>query len=128
MHVFGMRRAPVVHEIELVFVEKADGVHDQFAVLIMAHRFAKPRRFRIGRVGHIQIDPAYLLLPLPEHPDLFGRLDEEDRLGGEQQLPRRAAGPATRLRRKCAMSVEDLLVVFAHQLLRPFLQIGIFRV
>jgi hypothetical protein len=68
MHIFGVWCAPIVHEVEFVFVEKIDGVHDQISILIMANRFPEPGRFRIDQMRHIKINAAHLLLALPNDP------------------------------------------------------------
>src|ERR1700722_18821165 len=123
VHIFGVRRAPIVHEVEFLFVEKTDGVHDQLAVLVMANRFPEPGRFRIDRMRHVQIDAAHLLLALPNDPNLLQSLDEVDGLSREKQLAWRTAGPAAGLGGESAGAVQHILIVPAHQLLGPRLKI-----
>ncbi len=123
-----MRRAPIVDKIEFSPIEETDGVDHKLAVLVMADGFAEPGRLGIARMRHVQIDAAHFLLALPDDPDLFRRLDEEDGLGREQQLARRAARPTARLRGEGTVAVEHILVVLPHHLFGPRLQIGVLRI
>src|SRR5208283_5677278 len=105
-----VRRAPIVDEIEFMFVEKADSVHDQLAIFVMADRLPEPGRFRIYRMRHVQVNSPHLLLALPENPHLLRSLDEEDRLGREKQLARRAAGPAARLGGERPVAIQHISI------------------
>src|SRR5258706_9587471 len=73
-------------------------------------------------VGHV--DAAHLLVGLPDHPNLFGRLDEIEWQRRRQQLRRNAARIARLLggEWKSALAAEHLVVRFLHLLGRPGLE------
>ena len=119
-----MRRAVIVDEA-VRMLDKADGVDDQLAFLVVADQFSKPARLRMFGVLAVEIDAAHLLVPLPDDPDLLRRLDEIDGLRHEQQLARNAAGPAAGLGAEGAVAVAHHVIVHAHLRGRPWLEIGV---
>ncbi len=68
------------------------------------------------------------MIALPDDVDFLRALDEEDRLGGGQQLRRRAAGPAARLRLEAAPAFVHEVVVLADSFGRPALEDRIVRI
>jgi hypothetical protein len=93
VQIFCVRRAASVDKAVLVFGQP-DCVDDEFAVLVMADRFAEPGGLHIGAVLAVEKDPPHEVISLPDNPDFVGHLDEVDRLGKEEELSRNPAGPA----------------------------------
>src|SRR5882762_1020608 len=111
--VLGVRRAVIVDKTVRV-LDEADGVDDKLAVLVTAYGLAEPPRPWIFAVLAVEIDPAHLLVPLPDDPDLLRRLNEVDGLGDEEQLARTAPRPAAGLRVEGAVAVAHQVVMHSH--------------
>ena len=77
MQLLCMRRAVVVYEGLIV---QSDGVDHKRIALVMANQLAVPGRLHIGRMRHVEIDPANLRVARKDHRHLLGRLHEVDRL------------------------------------------------
>src|SRR5262249_46850622 len=73
VHLAGMRRPVIVDERLIV---QSNRVDDQRVTLVMAHRFAIPGWRWMRRMFYIQIDAAYPVVIMPDHPDFLGSLDE----------------------------------------------------
>src|SRR5207302_5034674 len=97
MQLFAVRRAEIV-DVTVLLRRKPDRVDDQrVAVLIMADGFAEPGRLYVGRMLVGEEDAAHHVVALPDHPYLFRRLDEVERLRRVEQLARDAARITPRL-------------------------------
>src|SRR5208282_5054394 len=77
MHLVGVRRAVIVDEGAVI---EPDGVDDQLVPFVMPDRFAIPRRLYMFRMRHVQVHAAGLRVELVDDQDLFGGLDEMNRL------------------------------------------------
>src|SRR5258707_9023225 len=75
VQVLGVRCGEIIHEA-VGMLNETDGVDDKLAVLVVADGFAEPGRLGILTVFAVEIDPAHLMVALPDHPDLLRRLDE----------------------------------------------------
>src|SRR5260370_10263133 len=115
--VLGVRGGEIIHEA-VGMLNETDGVDDKLAVLVMAEGFAEPGRLGILTVFAVEIDPAHLMVALPDHPDLLRGLDEIEGLK-KQQLTWGAAGPTPGLGTESAMSLFYQFVVHAHLGGRP---------
>ena len=80
-----MRRAPIVNEAVRMLGE-ADGIDDEFPVLVPSDGFTEPTGLRIQAMLSVQIDATHEMIPLPENPNLLRRLNEIDGLGREEHL------------------------------------------
>src|SRR5262249_60810846 len=112
VQVLGVRCGEIINKA-VGMLNETDGVDDKLAVLVMADGFAEPGRLRILTVFAVEIDPAHLMVALPDHPDLLRRLDEIEGLK-KQQLTGGAAGPTSGLGRESAGVLFYRFVVHSH--------------
>src|SRR5215470_4868689 len=95
----GVRRAEHVEHAERMR-RKPNGVDDELAVLVLADRLTVPGRLHVFRMPVGQEDATHPLVALPDHVHDLRRLHDVERLGGPEQLTRRTARPAARLRQE----------------------------
>jgi hypothetical protein len=97
---------------------------------VMADRFAEPGRHHVFRMLVGEVDAAHHVVALPDHPHLFGGLDEVERLEWPQKLAGNASRIASRLRRKgnVAHALQYLVVGRLNLRCRPRLEHRVFRI
>src|SRR5258706_8736246 len=136
---FGVKGLAAVHEMPAVddgeptrgrrqiavdegLVVQADGIDDERIAVVAADRFTVPGRLRIGRMRHVEIDMADLMVALPGHQNLSWALDDVNGLHAVEHEAWIPARPAALLRAKTGLAGEDIVVALAQSLTRPFLQ------
>jgi hypothetical protein len=77
---------------------------------------------------HVQVDMAHLMIHLPDHGDLFGRLQKERRLRRIQEISRNAGRPAARLARIHRLAAEYFVIRFLQFVLCKLRQVGIVEI